>query len=233
MEEKYVLSLSGGKDSTALLHLILEKNLPLDEVLFFDTGWEWPEMYDHLNMVEKKTGIKITRLNPPMPFEYYMKEVEIKRGKYKGLKGYGWPWVKVRWCTRLKCTALHNYAKKAFQYIGIAFDEQKRIKNDNPLLKYPLVDYKFTEKDCLEYCLKLGYNWGGLYEKRNRVSCFCCPLQRVGQLKMLYNERPELWAYMKSIDRINNFTKSIFQGKTLKEWEERFNKENETEKENK
>ncbi|HBG8604073.1 TPA: phosphoadenosine phosphosulfate reductase family protein, partial [Clostridioides difficile] len=43
---KYVASFSGGKDSAAMLLLILEKKLPLDEIVFIDTGLEFEEIYD-------------------------------------------------------------------------------------------------------------------------------------------------------------------------------------------
>ena len=35
-----VISLSGGKDSTAMLHMMLERGESIHSVLFFDTGWE-------------------------------------------------------------------------------------------------------------------------------------------------------------------------------------------------
>ena len=43
-----VITLSGGKDSTALLVLMIEKGMPLDCVINADTGMEFPEMYEHL-----------------------------------------------------------------------------------------------------------------------------------------------------------------------------------------
>lgn len=226
---KYSVSFSGGKDSTAMLHLLIDKQYPLDDIVFFDTGWEWPEMYDHINLVEKNIGRPITRLLPPKPFVYYLTEKEITKGKWQGLCGYGWPWVKGRWCTRLKVDTMRKHiGKESIQYIGIAADEPKRIK-DNPLIKYPLVEMGFTENDCLNYCYSLGYTWGGLYNTRNRLSCFCCPLQRTDSIRMLYNERPELWEYMKSIDRQSprHSTPSLFHGKTLAEWADRFDREKE------
>ena len=44
----HVVSLSGGKDSTAMLLLMLERGWPIDAVLNADTGMEFPEMYEHL-----------------------------------------------------------------------------------------------------------------------------------------------------------------------------------------
>ena len=40
----HAVSLSGGKDSTAMLLMMLEKEMPIDCVLWADTGMEFPEM---------------------------------------------------------------------------------------------------------------------------------------------------------------------------------------------
>ena len=42
------VSLSGGKDSSCLLILMIEKGLPIDCVLYAVTGMEFPEMVEHL-----------------------------------------------------------------------------------------------------------------------------------------------------------------------------------------
>lgn len=42
------VSLSGGKDSSCLLILMIEKGLPIDSVLYADTSMEFPEMENHI-----------------------------------------------------------------------------------------------------------------------------------------------------------------------------------------
>ena len=37
---KYIASVSFGKDSLAMLLLLIEKKCPLDEVVFYDTGMD-------------------------------------------------------------------------------------------------------------------------------------------------------------------------------------------------
>ena len=64
-----VVSLSGGKDSTAMLLMLLERGESVADVMFFDTGWEFPEMYEHLEKLETFTGLKITRLRPRLPVD--------------------------------------------------------------------------------------------------------------------------------------------------------------------
>lgn len=48
----HAVSLSGGKDSTAMLLLMIERGLPINTVLWADTGMEFPEMYDHIRKVD-------------------------------------------------------------------------------------------------------------------------------------------------------------------------------------
>ena len=50
----HILSFSGGKDSTALLFMLLEKGYPLDRVICVDTTKEFPGMYDHIRKVQDK-----------------------------------------------------------------------------------------------------------------------------------------------------------------------------------
>ena len=88
------------------------------------------------------------------------------------------------------------------QFHGIAFDEIDRCKNNaGRNIRYPLVEWQVTEKQALEYCYAKGLNWGGLYEKFHRVSCWCCPLSRIGELRVLYNDFPELWAELEEMDK--------------------------------
>ena len=98
---KHVISFSGGKDSTALLLRMLEEKMPVDVILFCDTGLEFPQMYEHLDKVEQYTGRAITRLKPPHSFEYFFYEYspERKNPALSKYRGFSWPGPKQRWCT--------------------------------------------------------------------------------------------------------------------------------------
>lgn len=49
-----VVSLSGGKGSTAMLLIMLERNMPIDKVLY-----EY-EMYEHISKVASYTLLKLS-----------------------------------------------------------------------------------------------------------------------------------------------------------------------------
>ena len=224
---KHIVSFSGGKDSTAMLLRMLEENMQVDEIIYCDTYKEFPQMYNHIEKVRKyikeKYNKEITTLKAEKDFDYYMFEHEKTRGKNKGKRGYGWSTMLCRWCTsNLKTNVINKYLKakneEYTEYIGIACDEPKRIKDKC----YPLIDWGMTEKDCLHYCYERGFDWDGLYEHFDRVSCWCCPLKNLKELKTLYTHYPELWEELKEMDKksYNQFRKDY----SVKELEEKFKK---------
>ena len=215
LQEYWVLSLSGGKDSTALglrwleLHKAFPVTYPLHEVVYCDTWMEFPAMMEHINCLEKiftDAGIKFTRLQNPKSFEWYMFENTPKRKnpKLEGKRGRSWPTPKARWCTCwLKAEVIDGYLKKlksqfnVIQLIGLAADETNRLEkknNQNPTHKHPLVEWRWNEADCLQFCYDQGFDWDGLYEIFHRVSCWCCPLQSLAELRNLRKHFPDLWA---------------------------------------
>lgn len=201
---KHIVQFSGGKDSTAMLLMMIERNMPIDEIIFCDTGKEFPAMYEHIAKVEQYIGRKVTKLKAEKSFDYYFAERAKTKGKNKGSKGYGWATMRVRWCTSLlKQGVTQKHLKNQgeyIQYIGIAADEPKRHKNISKNTVHPLFDWGITEKEALQYCYDKGFDWGGLYEHFRRVSCWCCPLQRIGELRTLRRHYPELWQELLDMD---------------------------------
>ena len=216
--ELHVVSFSGGKDSTAMLLRMLEEGMQVDIILFCDTGIEFPQLYGHIHKVEQSIGREITTVKADEGFEYLLLQKKVIRKRKTPLAerygmestGYSWAGSKMRWCTELlKNQPRERYLRKlreqydVLEYVGIAADETYRLTrkcNRRPGIRLPLVEWGMTEADCLAYCKKRGYDWGGLYEKFGRVSCWCCPLQSLKELRVLYREFPELWKQMKKWD---------------------------------
>ena len=199
---KQVVSLSGGKDSTAMLLMMLERGEQVDEAVFFDGGWEFPEMYEHIDRLKNDVGVPITTLTPEHPFDWYMFEYVISKGNHKGQVGKGFPRPFARWCTCIKNTTIGKWARSqgagTVQCIGIAADENRPMKDG---FRYPLVEWGVTESDALAYCLEHGYDCGGLYEHMDRASCWCCPLQSLKSARALRKFHPELWTELMDMER--------------------------------
>ena len=208
-----ILMLSGGKDSTCMLLKGIEVGLDIDEVISVDTTKEFPAMHEHINKLKvicSNNNIKFTQLS--IDFDYWFSKHIKTRGKNKGKQGYGWPDFRNRWCTALKRDTIKKYIKslciqkdKLVEYHGIAKDEVDRSnKNkDGRNIKYPLIEWDMLESDCLKYCYDKGYTWGGLYEEFHRVSCWCCPLSRIGELNTLYTKYPYLWEKLQVMDSLS------------------------------
>jgi hypothetical protein len=142
----HAVSLSGGKDSTAMLLLMIERDMPINMVLSADTGMEFPEMYEHLAKLDehlfRERGIHITTLRHPKSFEYLMfdepkqKPRSLENRAKLGIPPYGngWPGIRVRWCTgQLKTHLITKEVNRlkgelgALHYVGIAADEASGI----------------------------------------------------------------------------------------------------------
>ena len=110
----------------------------------------------------------------------------------------------MRWCTsRLKDAPREKFLKPlrekydVREFVGIAADEAWRCKDE----RYPLVEWGITEAQALQACYDRGFDFGGLYEIYHRASCWCCPFQRIDELRKLRKHHPELWEKLLELDR--------------------------------
>ena len=102
-----IVSMSGGKDSTATALLMREAGIPCRYV-FADTGWEAQETYDYLDMLRARLGIAIDVVGAPGGM------VEKIRQRA------GFPARKQRWCTReLKVELIRAYHDALMEREGV------------------------------------------------------------------------------------------------------------------
>ncbi|WKL16681.1 phosphoadenosine phosphosulfate reductase family protein [Comamonas testosteroni] len=101
---KHVISVSGGKDSTALLALALER-CPAENVvpIFCDTGNEHQAVYDYLIYLEQALGVSITRLKADFTERFAVRRMFIARDQRTRRDKSG---RKVRWSNKAKRRAL-------------------------------------------------------------------------------------------------------------------------------
>lgn len=232
---KYILSLSCGKDSVALLLFLIEdmkkkrkdRRYPLDEVIQCEmVNWE----FDSIGEVSKQCQ----RLCEENNIKYTKFEIPImdKFCKYSFCGG------NCRYGTTWKIQTMANYYKEQYpdetivEYLGYADKEQKRINRYfNKVIKiYPLLENGITENDCLVMCYKNHIHWleedkeGNLvelYDYLDRVSCFCCRNKNLKELETLYKTFPKYW---KKIKQMQGQTERPFRNDySLEELEAKFN----------
>lgn len=90
----HIASVSWGKDSTAMLLRLVSKGLPLDEVVFFDTGMEFDAIYrvrDRIVPALKSVNVKYTELRPkdPMWWSMFCRPVRSRKTGEVHKHGYG------------------------------------------------------------------------------------------------------------------------------------------------
>lgn len=185
-----VVSFSGGKDSTAMLLMMLERNETVHSVLWFDTERDFPEILDHMETIKKNTGVKFQTIRHWAGFDF----LEQRNGAAHKSGG---------WCTAAKRDCCNKYMRlvlkdhpEAKECIGFALDEQRRaVKINKPWpVRFPLIEFGVTEEDALKYCTSKGYTFGGIYDwmPSKRVSCYDCPKQSKADWCAIEQHHPEL-----------------------------------------
>ena len=110
----FYASVSFGKDSLAMLLLLLEKKMPLDEVIFYNSGMEFQAIYDirdQMKPVLEQRGVRFTEVRPDAPFLYNMLERPVDSKKNGFHLGYGWCGGPCRWGTKIKTRSLDKDRK--------------------------------------------------------------------------------------------------------------------------
>ena len=193
---RHILSLSGGKDSTALA-IFMRDRIPQMEYIFCDTGEELPETYDYLDKLEAFLGKSITRLNPDRPFKHYL---QIYRGVL--------PDARTRWCTRnLKIEPFEKFIgdTHCFSYIGIRADEQHRkgyiSTKPNIIPQYPFIEAGIRKADVLRILEESGLGLPKYYDWRSRSGCYFCFFQQRIEWVGLLENYPDLYEKAKQFEK--------------------------------
>jgi len=229
-EYRHVVSLSGGKDSTALA-LYLKQNYPEipAEYIFCDTGVELPETYEYLERLEVILGEPVKRLSG-----LDLLKVKHKPGRnafdiwlHEVYGGY-LPNPRARWCTRvLKIQPFEQFVgeSKVFSYIGIRGDENREgyqskkppVISEKPNI-IPVYPFKDDDIGLIEVKRILDDSGLGLpkyYDWRSRSGCYFCFYQQRGEWQALKREHPDLFKAAKAYEKSGPKKFTWVEGKSL------------------
>jgi len=218
-----IVSFSGGKDSTAMLLRKIELGHKIDRIIFADTGFEFPELYNYIKKIEKHIDRKIEFVYPKKSFETWMNG-KSTRGKSKGqIRGFPLKLFPCYWSREAKVLPLQRAVNKEDKFfIGIAYDEQQRCSKKDGNFIYPLVDWKWTEQDCITYLNKKNL-FNPLYVNFDRLGCYFCPKQNEKSLYVLWKNYKDLWIKTKEYEVRNiEIGRGKFFSKYMDEYEKLF-----------
>ena len=220
-EYTHFVSYSGGKDSTAMLiRLLEEKRLPIGKTLivFADTQYEFKELYEYLKTIEKHIqtypGFETQKIIILEEYDIATWDQwfygRLTRGKKKGMyRGMPKLTTPCYWTREAKVKQLFKLREQypiEEVFIGIAVDEETRyasativkegeefkVKDGN--LRYPLVEWNMTEKQCVTYLQQMRIPSNPLYLNYRRIGCYHCPKQGVSSLFTTWKLYPEKYA---------------------------------------
>lgn len=204
-----IVNCSGGKDSVAMLLMMLERGIPCDRILYADVGEmaEFEEMYAYIARLERHIG---------RPIETVRSDRWTARSIFYGypfrgchmdeIRGFP-PTVGVgcRYRSWLKVEPLELASGPGNDvFIGIAADEAQRSRageyaKGKQNYHFPLVEWGITEQDCLEYTRQHGL-YNRLYDYFKRLGCWWCPKQSIGSLRQLYWHFPKEWTQLRQME---------------------------------
>ena len=98
--KRCIASVSWGKDSLAMLHGLIERGMPLDEVVFYDAGMEFDAIYAEL------------RPKDPFWWSMFCRPVKSRKTGEVHKHGYGWCGGPCRWGTTEKLRAIDRHAER-------------------------------------------------------------------------------------------------------------------------
>jgi len=194
-QARHILSLSGGKDSTALAVYMRDRN-PDMEYIFCDTGKELPETYEYLNKIEALLGKKIERLNSDYSFDHWIKV-------YSGFL----PSARMRWCTKeLKLKPFERYCGEdlVYSYVGLRADEKRQgyiSHKPNIIPVYPFREDGINKAEVFQILEESGLGLPDYYKWRTRSGCYFCFFQRKAEWVGLKENHPELFEQAKRYEK--------------------------------
>lgn len=204
-----VVSFGGGTNSTAMIIGMYLHKIPIDLILFADTGGEQPHTYEFMETFNEwlvKHGIpKIVSV------EYHDKDGNrltleqecINSGTLPSI-AYGFKRCSLKhkigtqekFCNNYQpCKDVWASGQRVHKYIGYDAGETRRIQHaalideaDKKYEKhYPLYEWGWTREECVHVIERAGLPRPG------KSSCFFCPSMKKKEIQALWENYPDLF----------------------------------------
>ena len=212
-----IVGYGGGTNSTAMIIGLYQRDVPIDLILFSDTGCEQPHTYEYLTVMDgwlrehglpQITILKYTDRNG----ERLTLEQECLRSGTLPAIAYGNKSCSLKhkvspqekFCNNHPaCREVWESGQRVVKFIGydageerrrthaIVYDAQdKKYKNE-----YPLIDWGWFREDCIAAIQQEGLPLPG------KSSCFFCPSMKRSEIRTLYHNHRDLYKRAIAIER--------------------------------
>lgn len=222
---KHYAFCSFGKDSMATVLLALQHGEPLDGVIHCETMYdnkrgisaEMPEQAEWIHKVAiprlEQMGAKVIIHRSPYDMLTLFHRTR-ERGEYKGMaNGYpmrGKCYVE-GYCKTKQIHTLKQQLGEFIEYVGIAADEEVRLRRLTGRKVSLLAKYGVTEAQAMQMCKDAGL-LSPTYEYTHRGGCFFCPSATINELHHFAKTCPELWEEVLQLEHTPNII-----GRSLKQ----------------
>jgi hypothetical protein len=212
-----IVSFGGGVNSAAMIIGMFEKSIPIDLILFADTGGEQNYTYAFIRqfnewLLDKSlpeiTVVAYTDKNG----ERLTLEDECLRSKALPSIAYGFKKCSLKhkiapqdkFCNNdAKCRAVWDSGEKVNKFIGYDAGERRRVEHAAPIdaadkkysKYYPLIGWGWSREKCAEIIKRAGLLIPG------KSSCFFCPSMKKAEIQSLFVNSPELFERAITIER--------------------------------
>lgn len=193
MDLKVSVSYSGGKDSLAVLQLV-DESLDDYEIMFADTGLEFPETLENVKQVVEHYGKTLRTASAGEAF-------------WDSITVFGPPTLDTRWCCKIcklgPITRLidENYEGGCLSFIGQRQYESHARSISKKVWKNPWVGNQVGASPIQEwtalhiwlYLFRTKAPYNPAYEKGyDRMGCWLCPSSSLADFFQLEESHPEL-----------------------------------------
>lgn len=231
--DKILISVSGGKDSHAMLWLVRDladrQGVPREKLLamYADTGMEWHNAGEHVQALCKAVGVELKTVYPAMTL--------IERMKIPGLHtAIPFPTPHCRYCTsKQKQEPMDKFSRKfsgkLLKVTGERWAESKARSTYTEFVSIPRLNSRerqvfgwrpmltFSESDIWTIVRDTGVQRHVCYEMGcNRLGCAGCIFSSDRDLRIEMRENPHIFEALDRLEVESGYTMSM-SGKRIRD----------------